>query len=121
MRISYEWDFGEDEALAKKLAQLVLEGQKKATTGLYQAGQQIPKIGECAAIVDSDKKRLCVIQYTRVEIKPFLEVDYDFAQKEGEGDADIEEWREKHRKFFKLTSDDVKVLCEEFVVTKSFR
>ena len=116
MSISYEWNFGEDKELAEKLKQLVLSGKKTATTGLYKEGQKIPNVGDYGAILDSDKKRFCVIQYTNVEIKPFLEVGYNFVQKEGERDKDVEEWREKHRKFFRLRNDDVEVVCEEFEV-----
>ena len=113
MKISNEWNFGEDRELANRLRKLVLSGKKKATTGLYR-GQRIPKVGEYEAITDFDQKRFCIIRCTNVEVKPFLEVDYFFIQKEGEGDKDVEEWREKHRRFFGLKDDCVKVVCEEF-------
>ncbi len=114
MKISYEWDFGDNKELADRLKQLVLDGKKRAATSIYYPGKKIPKIGDYAVILDSDKKRFCVIQYTKVEVKPFLEVDYDFIEKEGEGDRDVEEWRTKHLKFFGLKDGDVKVICEEF-------
>ncbi len=114
MNISQEWGFGDNKELADQLKELVLSGKKKATTGLYRDGGRIPKVGEYQAILDSDKKRFCVIRCTNVKIMPFLEVGYDFIQKEGEGDGDIEEWRAKHRKFFNLKGDNVKVICEEF-------
>lgn len=117
MKISSEWDFGDNRELAGRLKQLVVDGKKKATTSIYYPGKRIPKPGEYAAILDSDKKRFCVIQYTNIEIKPFLEVGYDFIEKEGEGDKDVEEWRRKHRKFFGLKDDNVKVVCEEFQLT----
>lgn len=116
MEISQEWSFGDDEELADNLKQLVLSGKKRATTGLYRQEEKIPNIGEYAAILDKNKKRFCVVQYTNIAIKAFLDVDYEFILKEGEGDKDIETWREKHRKFFRLDSDNVKVVCEEFQV-----
>jgi len=116
IEISREWNFGQNKVLADKLKQLVLNGNKKATTGLYYERKKIPKVGDYKIILDSDEKPSCIIRCTNVEIKPFLEVDYDFIEKEGEGDKDIEEWREKHRKFFNLESDKVKVICEEFEV-----
>lgn len=114
MEILYEWDFGDDRELADKLKKLVLGRVKKATTGLFSEGDKIPKVGDYGAILDSDKKRFCVIRYTNVEIKPFLEVEYDFIIKEGEGDRDVAEWREKHRKFFNIKDDNFKVICEQF-------
>jgi len=114
VKIGYQWDFGKDEKFAERLKNLVLSGKKTATTGLYKQNQKIPKVGEYAAILNTDRKRFCIIQYTNVEIKSFLEVDYNFVQEEGEGDKTVEEWREKHRKFFNLDNDDVKVVCEEF-------
>jgi uncharacterized protein YhfF len=114
VKISHEWNFGADPELADRLKELVLSGKKTASTGLCREVAKVPKIGEFAAVLGSDRKSVCVVRYTNVEIKPFLEVTYDFIQKEGEGDQNVEEWREKHRKFFGLTDDDVKVICEEF-------
>lgn len=116
IKISYTWDFGDDKELADRLKNLVLSGKKKATTGLYREGERVSKVGEFEAIFGSDKKCFCIIRCTNVEVKPFLEVGYDFVQKEGEGDKDVEEWRKKHRKFFNLRDDNVKVVCEEFEV-----
>lgn len=116
IKISNTWDFGSDKKLASILKKLVLSGKKKATTGLYREGGKTPNVGDYEIILDSDKNHFCIIRCTNVEIKPFLEVGYEFAKKEGEGDKDIEEWREKHRKFFNLKDDNVKVICEEFEV-----
>lgn len=56
MKNFYTWDFGNKKELADKLKQLVLSGRKKATTGLYNKYDKIPKVGERAAILDSDRK-----------------------------------------------------------------
>ncbi len=117
-----EWNFGKNVSLANKLKGLVLSGKKIATTGLYTEGKVLPKAGEYAAIVGSDNKRFCIIQYTKVEVKPFLEVGYDYITLEGEGDKDTEEWRKKHRKFFTENygefKDGSQVVCEEFKVVE---
>jgi uncharacterized protein YhfF len=118
MEIFHQWGFGNDKVQAERLKQLVLSESKKATTGLFHKGETLPIVGEYAAILDSTDQRFCIIQYTKVEVKDFLDVAYDFIQKEGEGDDDIEEWRQKHREFFNLTSDMVKVVCEEFKLVK---
>lgn len=114
----YEWSFGDNREIADHLKELVLSGKKIATTGLWREGKKIPTKGEYAAIIGGDGKRVCIIRYTNTSVKPFLEVKYDFIQKEGEGDPDVETWREKHRAFFKNFSDsfnnDSRVVCEEF-------
>lgn len=119
-----KWGFGSNEALANKLKQLVLDGTKTATTGLYKADKEISKVGDIAEIVDSNNKSFCVIEYTNIEVKPFLDVPYTFAIKEGEGDESIEEWRIKHKDFFTREypdnfTDKSLVVCEEFKVIKT--
>lgn len=117
MEITHEFNFGDDKELAEHLKQLVLSGEKTATTGLYEEAMRVPKAGEYAHIVDTEGKPFCVIQYTSIEVKPFLEVGFDYIQKEGEGDKDVEEWRNKHRKFFAHDisfNDNSLVVCEEF-------
>jgi uncharacterized protein YhfF len=116
--VTDEWDFGENGELAEKLKELVLSGEKTATTGLYSHDSKVPVAGDYAAILDSDKKRFCIIRYTHVQVKPFLEVDYEYVKLEGEGDRDIEEWRKNFRHFFRDEPGGFKdtslVVCEEF-------
>ncbi len=119
--ISREFNFGSDEVFATKLRNLVLEGKKTATTGLYRDGKDIPKIGDMATVTDSSGKKFCAIEYTKVSVVPFMEVDFEYVMKEGEGASTIEEWRESHRDFFRreypnLFNDDSRVVCEEFKV-----
>jgi uncharacterized protein YhfF len=83
MKIAYEFTFGDDKILADELKELVLSGKKTATTGLYILDKKIPKPGEYAAILDSNGERFCIIKYTNVEVKPFLEVNFSYIQKEG--------------------------------------
>lgn len=117
INITDEWDFGNDR-LAEKLKELVLSGEKTATTGLWEVGDKIPKVGEYAGILDKNGKRFCIIQYTNVEVKSFLDVDFEFAVLEGEGDKNIEQWRQSHRKYFKKYyqdfSDQSLVVCSQF-------
>jgi uncharacterized protein YhfF len=118
-----KWGFGDDKTLANRLRQLVLDGTKTATTGLYKSDKKISKAGDFAEIVDSNNKSFCIIEYTNIEVKKFLDVQYEFAVKEGENDKTIEEWRDSHRAFFKREylnefTDDSLVVCEEFKVIK---
>src|SRR3989344_2455698 len=108
------WDFGNDDLL-----QLVLEGKKVATAGLLDQHTKIPKVGDFGIITDSQNEPRCIVEYTDIETKPFLEIDFHFAQAEGEGFQDIEDWRSEHRKVFKewsgntFTENDL-ILCENF-------
>ena len=115
------WGFGTDEILADKLKRLVLEGKKTATTGLYKDGGALPKVTDIAIITDYNDKPFCIIEYTAVNLKPFLDVTYDYVLKEGEGDKDLESWRKSHRNFFNreypdLFNENSLVVCEEFKI-----
>ncbi len=120
--VTREWNFGNDKDVADSLRKLVLSGKKTATTGLFKEGKQLSLPGDYAAILDSDGKRFCIVQYTKVQVKSFLEVDYDYAVLEGEGDKNLDEWREKHRQFFISNYGEfmntAQVACEEFKVVQ---
>ena len=120
-----KWGFGGNVVLAKKLQQLVLEGRKTATTGLHKSTSQIlPKVGDLAVIMNHEGKPFCIIEYTKITLIPFLDVTYEYITKEGEGDKDVESWRNSHRDFFlreypdSFTEDSL-VICEEFRVMKT--
>ncbi len=109
--------------MALKLKQLVLNGTKTASTGLYMSNGEVSKVGDLAEIMDSNNKSFCVIEYTKIEAKPFLEVPYTYVIKEGEGETALEEWRNSHRNFFEREypndfTDKSLVVCEEFKVIK---
>ncbi len=116
--ISHSWDFGDDREFSQRMKELILSGKKTATTGLYVAGEKHSEVGEFDEILDSDGKPFCVIEYTKIEIKPFLEVDFNYVKLEGESDENMEEWRNNHRKFFlkysKDFTDERSVVCAQF-------
>lgn len=122
LKISHEWNFGDNQALADKLKSLVISGQKTATTGLWRQGKILTPIGGYETILDSKGKRFCIIQVINIQVKPFIDVDWEFAHKEGE-DSDLESWRKGHRKIFsewsKNFTDDSLVVCEEFKVIET--
>src|ERR1700733_11347108 len=110
-----EWDFGE----YGYLKDLILNGQKTATTGLLKPNTIVPKTGEVVRVKDATGDIFATVRYTNVETKPFLEVDFEYAKMEGEGDKDIDEWRRKHREFFSKYypdqfSDQSLVVCSQF-------
>ena len=75
-------------------------------------------MGEYSVIVDGGGEPLCVIRITHVELRPFGEVDADFAWTEGEGDRTLEWWRQAHLGFFDHIGfeirDDTVMVLERF-------
>ena len=99
---SYEaWAFG---SVPDKLAHLVVEGKKRATSSalpVYETeGEDVPKAGDISIILYSDDSAACIIKTTAVTILPYDEVTEKMAALEGEGDLSLEYWREVHLEFF---------------------
>lgn len=124
---AYEaWSFGDKPEMADELAALVLEGPKRATASLlwvYEAEDEaLPQAGDLSVILDGQGQPVCIIQATQVEIKPFNQVDADFAAAEGEGDRSLAYWRDAHWRFFsrecqaigREPSLTMPVVCERF-------
>ena len=96
--------FGDSPAMMDALARLVLEGRKRATASLARDfsddGEALPKRGDLVVVVDAGGTPLLVWRTTKVEVKPFREVDAAFAWDEGEGDRTLEDWLRGHRAYF---------------------
>jgi molybdopterin-guanine dinucleotide biosynthesis protein A len=115
------WGFGSDAAMATELGLLVRDGPKRATAGLrseYEPGEPLPEPGDLSVILDGEGTPLCVIRTAAVEIRPFGEVDEEFAWMEGEGDRSLEYWRRAHIEFFAFQGVEVtdadEVVLERF-------
>lgn len=50
--------------------------------------------------MDGENSPLCITEVTSVEIKPFNEVDADFAYAEGEDERTLAAWRGAHWRYF---------------------
>lgn len=100
----------------------VLNGRKRATAGLLSEyrdeNEPWEHVGERLVLVDDDQNVVGRIEVTRVEPMTFSEVTWAFAEAEGEGVADLEEWREQHREFWARSgqsiTDETPVLCIYF-------
>ena len=115
------WSFGSEPAMATELGLLVRDGPKRATAGLrsqYGSDEPLPEPGELSVILDGEGVPLCVIRTTAVEIRPFGEVDEEFAWTEGEGDRSLAYWRQAHIEFF--ASQGVEVTDADEVVLERF-
>jgi uncharacterized protein YhfF len=120
--------FGDNPELANRLASAILSGIKTATCSAlweWEADNEVlPKVGEKCIVLGGQGEPVCVLETTDIFIKPFNEVDAQFAFEEGEGDRSLEYWREAHWKFFSRTlpkigkepSQDMPLVCERFKV-----
>jgi uncharacterized protein YhfF len=114
------WSFGDTPHMATELAQLVRDGRKRATAGLRPSadGEETARPGDLSVILDGDKRPICVIRTTAVDVRRFGDVDAEFAAAEGEGDGTLDHWRTEHRRFFATqgvtVDDDTEIVLERF-------
>lgn len=120
-----KWKFGTDN---DKLVDLVLKGEKKATTSLYEEyileEEELPKVGDRSIILFDDGRDACLIENVEVIITEFKNITADLAFIEGEGDKSLEYYRNEHIRIFKNIdtnfSDSSKVVFEVFKVIEKF-
>ncbi|MDD6157191.1 MAG: ASCH domain-containing protein [Lachnospiraceae bacterium] len=124
-----KWHFELTEGACNYLLDLVLKGQKRATSssvwGYEIEGEPIPQEGNFSVITDWDGNPGCVVKTTRVRIIPYKDITYEIAKLEGEDDS-LESWRKKHEDFFREEgeelgyefSEDMPVIFEEFEVVE---
>ena len=75
-------------------------------------------------VVDSANAPRAIVRTTRVEVRPFRDVDARFAWDEGEDDRTLESWRAGHIAFFEREAaaegftfhEDLPVVLERFTV-----
>ena len=120
--------FGDSEAMADELLELVLAGIKRATASLardYGPGREpMPAAGDYVVVVDGRGKPRCVWRTTEVTVGPLSAVDEDFAWDEGEGDRSRADWLASHRDYFArqaaregfAVSDDIATVFERFTI-----
>ena len=117
------WAFGVE---ADTLADLVLKGEKTATTSAYDLyaleDEPLPQEGTFDVILDSQNQAVCIVEITKVSVELFNQVSAQHAYKKGEGDKSLTYWRQVHEDFFTeclreagLTfTPDSKIVLEEF-------
>jgi len=122
------WSFCDNEASANELGELARAGVKTATASLfweYESGsERLPQAGDLSIITDWDKRPLCIIETTAIDIRTFDEVEAGHAYAEGEGDRSLAYWREVHWRYFSRTcaalgrapAETMPVVCERFRV-----
>ena len=122
------WHFEITKESANNLAELVINGDKKATAASLWVEEhdfgEIPKEGDYSIITDWDGIAKCIVKTTKINIVPYKEVTEEFAQKEGEGDQSLDYWRKVHEIYYRKECErigrkftqDMPVICEEFEV-----
>ena len=104
-------EFGTPGASRKKLTDLVLHGNKRATAGLLREyeieGEVIEHVGELLALIDDDGAHVGTLRVTRVDVSPFSEVPDEFALAENEGDLSAEEFRNSHLAYWSRNGEVV--------------
>lgn len=109
-------------------AQLILSGTKTSTSSLhyeYEAlNKRLPEVGSLSVLADGRGVPACVVQTDEVEVKPFSDVDAQFAYDYGEWDRTLETWREHCWSYYAeqcnylgiAPSEDMLLVCERFSV-----
>ena len=118
--------------LRDELVAAILRGDKTATAGLLaefeREGEPLPRVGERALVIDSEKRPAAVIETTDVRVVRAADVDLQFAIDEGEGFTSVADWRAAHEAFWHgeemraaLGEPRVDVTDETLVVAERFR
>lgn len=122
-----EWNFGNDKNTANILFDLVKIGKKTATSYLYKKDEKLSKNGEFSILTNYDKSEKILLKTKNVKVVKFKDVSLSHAQKEGEGDMSLADWKNTHENFFKNElktdkfSEETKIVCEEFEVVKKIK
>ena len=107
--------------LRDRLVAAILSGEKTATASLaleYELeGEPLPQPGDRLALVDSEGRRLAVLEATEVRVVRAGDIDDAFARDEGEGFESVAEWREAHRRFWESEAFRAAVGRPDFVLT----
>jgi uncharacterized protein YhfF len=119
------WQFGDLEA-AGRVGQLVKAGIKTSTSGLLweyeHNGEQLTQVGSYAIVADGAEDPICIIEVTEVEVRPFNEVDAQFAFDYGEYGRTLEQWRTASWEYFgavcveigREPSETMPMVCQRF-------
>lgn len=96
--------FGDSDELAHELVELVVTGDKRATTTLLWSVERYPALAPVAhgygVLTEHDGSPRAVVRTRSLEVCAFDQVDAQYAWEEGEGDRSLATWRADHWEFF---------------------
>jgi uncharacterized protein YhfF len=104
-------ELGTPGEMRRRLVDLVVNGDKRATAGLlseYEGDDEpLEHAGERLAVVDDDGRHVATVEVTEVVVSRFAEVPDRFALAEAEGDLDGDDFRTSHRAFCSSVGTEV--------------
>ncbi len=124
-------EFAYPGPLRDTLVAAVLSGAKTSTASLLAqySVDELPRIGERGAVVDSAGLTVGIIETVAVDVVALKDVSLRHALDEGEGYADVAQWRAGHERFWQsaevraelgdpnfTVDDDTLVVLERFIV-----
>jgi uncharacterized protein YhfF len=97
-------EFGTPGEQRRRLVDLVINGNKRATAGLLseydEEHEPLEHVGERPAIVDDDGDHVATVMVTKVVVSRFADVPDEFALAEAEGDLDAVDFRARHARYW---------------------
>ena len=115
------FSLGDTPAKSVELLNLVIGGQKTATSWSATHGDQNTRVGEQMIITDWENNPKILIETTEIYKIPFNQVDQKFAYDEGVGDRSLIYWQQEHKRFFcseGTFSEEMEIYCQRFKVIK---
>ncbi|QII02354.1 ASCH domain-containing protein [Rhodococcoides fascians A21d2] len=124
-------EFAYPGPLRDKLVAAVLSGAKTSTASLLvqYTDEELPRVGERGAVVDSAGVVVGTIETIAVDVVALKDVSLQHALDEGEGYADVAQWRAGHERFWHSAevreelgdphfsvNNDTQVVLERFVL-----
>ncbi len=119
--------FHDNEEDANRLAELVLNGKKKASSGLYfwyeEANADLPKIGTKLIVTDFNGKARAIIETKKVDTIQFNQISKDYAGIDmGTKIEPLKKWKKAHWGFFanameqsgEKPTEEMLIVCERF-------
>lgn len=97
-------EFGTAGVLRRRLVDLVINGNKRATAGLLseyeEEDEPLEYVGERLAIVDDKGHHIATVKVTKVVVSRFADVPDEFALAEAEGDRNAADFRASHTSYW---------------------
>ncbi|MGF0313032.1 ASCH domain-containing protein [Rhodococcus sp. IEGM1428] len=124
-------EFAYPGALRDALVAAVLSGAKTTTASLVvqYTDEELPKVGQRGAVIDSAGLTVGIIETIAVDVVALKDVSLQHALDEGEGYADVAQWRAGHERFWQsadvreelgdphlTVNDDTRVVLERFTL-----
>ncbi|MBY4129340.1 ASCH domain-containing protein [Rhodococcus fascians] len=116
------------------LVEAVLSGAKTSTASLLvqYSDDDLPRVGDRGAVVDSTGTTVAIIKTIAVDVVALSDVPLQHALDEGEGYADVMQWRSGHERFWQsaevreelgdpnfTVNDDTQVVLERFTLAQN--